>query len=219
MQLVIDCSSHTLLPIKQYREQWSLPENFSVALFEPKDYTGLARINDAGAEMQSLRDAVLNDLPKQIGVADALNQVDRLIQVFDQHLTLINPTVQLKQVEIDFAVAGFGDMTRAWLYAIIPAVTSQQDKPSFTQVYSDWLTQSIRVSSQVHEYPYHQDTWQIQILNNVYGRFGLQVKRGGKVDYVADAIYTCPAEGFMFSLLKDVTSQLWITLSDNHTKL
>ena len=212
MELVINYVSHTLFPIKQYREQWSLPDKFGVALFEPKDYTGLARINDAGAEMQTLRDAVLEGIPTQIAVADALNPVDRLIQVFDQQLTHINPKVQLKQVEIDFAVAGYGDMTRAWLYAIIPAVTSQQAKPAFAQVYADWLNQSIRISSQIHEYAHHNETWQIQILNNVYGRFGLQVKRGEQVDYVADAIYTCPAEGFMFALLKDVADQLWNVL-------
>ncbi len=212
MELIINNEVHMLVPVKQYREKWNLPDNFGIGLFEPKDYTGLARINDAGAEMQSLRDAVLKAIPAHIALADALNQVDTLVQTFDQQLTHINPKVQLKQVEIDFAVAGFGDMTRAWVYAVIPTKTSQQEKPSFAQAYAEWLNQSIRISSQIHDYPYQNDTWHIQILNNVYGRFGMQVNRSEATDYVADGIYTCPAEGFMFALFKDVADQLWNAL-------
>jgi hypothetical protein len=57
MKLLIDGISHTFMPIRAFRTAHNLPPEFGVALFEPKDYTGLGSINRAGAEERRARDS------------------------------------------------------------------------------------------------------------------------------------------------------------------
>ena len=82
MQVTVDGQVHDFIPIKVYREAHSLPPTFSIALFEPKDFTGLAAIDKSGAAMNKLRQAILNTLPQSFTLKDALALVDTLQAVF-----------------------------------------------------------------------------------------------------------------------------------------
>lgn len=198
--------THTLIPIRVFRAQHGLPDNFGVACFEPKDYTGLAAINQASAELQSLRDCVLQDVPSPPPLMSLLSHVDRLQEKFETELREINPRIGLGEPEIEFAVAGFGDVCRAWAYALIRARGGTQ--PDFATVYMEWLNDSVRISSQAHTYHHHSDAWTICVLNTIYGRIGLEIETPDSTLYIADAIYACPADGFMASLLQEVAERL-----------
>lgn len=213
MKLMIDDTERDFVPIKVFREQYGLPETFGVAQFEPKDYHGLGSLDKAGANLNELREHILQVIPDQITLPDLMPFIDHIQLQFQTDLFNINEAIALKDVEIEFAVAGFGDVLRRMIYQMIPAKASQQDMPSFENIYGDWVNDSIRISSQIHEFQHRGETWQIQVINQVYGRVGLQVTTAYDVVYVADGVYLCPAEGFMYTLLKDVIHKIWIAIA------
>jgi len=209
MKLIIDDTEQNLIPIKDFRATHNLPDNFGIAQFEPKDFEGLGSLDNAGGEMNTLRENILNLIPESIGVAELMRFIDHLQLQFQTDLFAINDAVELQDVEVEFAVAGFGDVLRSMMYKMIPAKANQQDMPSFEVIYAGWLNDSVRVSSQTHEYQHNDKTWQIQVINNVYGRVGLRVEMDDTVTYIIDGVYSCPAEGFMYTLLKDLTYKIW----------
>lgn len=209
MKLRINGTLQELTPIKAFREAHQLPESFRVSLFEPKDYAGLGSIEQAGSTMNSLRDNVLNMIPTRITLPDLIEFVDFLQLQFQSDLFNINDMIALHDVEVEFAVAGFGDVLRTMIYAMIPAHTSKQEMPSFEAIYYGWINDSVRVSSQIHLYAHQGNEWQIQVINHVYGRAGLVILAGDESYYVSDGLYLCPAEGFMYTLLKDIALKLW----------
>ena len=85
--------------------------------------------------------------------------------------------------------------------------------PSFDGLYYGWVNNSVRVSRQVHEMQQMGKMWKIQVINHVYGRAGLRIDINGHVVYVADGSYLCPADGFMYTLLKDVSLKIWSALN------
>jgi hypothetical protein len=163
MRLVIEGQSRELIALKVFREAHHLPDTFSVALFEPKDFTGLAAIDKAGNELNQLRQGILDSVPQSLTIANALTQADTLQAVFRNGLYGINTVVGLKTVEVEYAVAGFGDVLRNWLYALIRA-RSTNSSPDFFQIYAEWLNASMRLSQQIHAYPHQDQTWQINII-------------------------------------------------------
>lgn len=209
MKLKISGNDQTLIPIKEFRETHTLPDSFSVGFFEPKDFEGLGSLDNAGAEMNQLRHNILDLTPKSIDVPHLTRFIDHLQLQFQMDLFNINDAVSLKDAEVEFAVAGFGDVLRTMMYKMIPAKANKQDMPSFESIYYAWLNDSVRVSSQQHEYTHNDQVWRIQVINHVYGRIGLQVQTVDDISYVADGVYECPAEGFMFTLLKDLTYKIW----------
>jgi len=209
MKLIIDSAEQTLIPIEQFRESHELPESFGITHFEPKDFEGLGSLDKAGAEMNQLRDNILKLIPKTIDIPQLMRFIDHLQLQFQTDLFAINDSISLKDVEVDFAVAGFGDVLRSMMYKMIPAKANKQDMPSFESIYAGWLNDSVRVSSQIHDYKHEDETWKIQVINHVYGRVGLRVESGESVTYIADGIYLCPAEGFMYKLLKNLTYKIW----------
>ncbi|MCI0709329.1 MAG: hypothetical protein L0154_04120 [Chloroflexi bacterium] len=212
MHLTTDGESHEFINVKAYRQQHGLPETFSVALFEPKDFTGLAAIDKAGAEMNELRQAILDTVPEKLTIANVLATADTLQELFRNGLYGINERIGLKVVEVEYAVAGFGDVLRNWVYALIRAQSARVEPPDFQQVYHDWLNSSARLSQRVHDYDHRQQQWQVQIVNNAYGRVGLRVQRGDMVDYVDDGVYACPAEGYMTVLLAEIAARFAVGL-------
>ena len=209
MKLVIDDTEHDLLPIKTFREQHNLLGTFGIAQFEPKNYEGLGRLDKAGSDMNDLRDHVLQLIPDSITIQELMGFIDHIQFQFQTDLFNINEAISLKDVEVEFAVAGFGDVLRSMIYKMIPAKASKQEMPAFEGIYYGWINDSVRVSSQIHKYPHHSEIWHIQVINHVYGRAGLKVQRSDEVVYIEDGHYLCPAEGFMYALLKDVTHKIW----------
>lgn len=208
MRLIVAGQLQNFVPLKTYREVHHLPDSFSVALFEPKDFAGLAAIDKGGAEMNELRQGMLNSIPETFSLVDALTLADTLQAVFRNGLYGINETIGLKVVEVEYAVAGFGDVLRDWIYGLIRSQSTQSAVPQFQQIYMDWLNSSTRLSQQVHDYQCNAETWHIKVINNAYGRVGLRVQRGDTVDYVQDGVYACPAEGYMTTLLAEITAHL-----------
>ena len=60
MQLLIEGELRQFVPIKNFRQQFDLPDAFGISMFEPKDYTGLGQIDSAGPELNVVRRAVLD---------------------------------------------------------------------------------------------------------------------------------------------------------------
>lgn len=212
MKLKIDGVEQILIPIKEFREDYDLADKFGIVQFEPKDYEGLGSLDNAGVQMNQLRLNVLNSVPDSIQIQMVMSLIDQLQITFQNELYAINDAVSLRDVEVEFAVAGFGDVLRSMIYQTMLFINDKQDMPSFWAVYGDWLNNSVRISTQVHQYKYQSEIWEIQIINHVYGRVGLQVTIGDKVIYLMDSVYVCPAEGFMVNLLKDISDKIRIAL-------
>jgi hypothetical protein len=209
MRLIIQGSLHEFIPIKQFRQQQQLPDDFGVAWFEPKDFTGLAALDHAGTALNHVRQHVLAALPTSIKVTQLPSVLDRLQQRFQSELNAINDQVGLKEVEIEYAVAGFADVNQALLYELLRQPKTSAAKPDFAIIYRTWLNHSVRVSSTIHAMTHNQCHWSIQIVNHAYGRVGLIIHiENDQTYYVQDSTYTCPAEGFMFTLLAELANSI-----------
>jgi hypothetical protein len=208
MQLVIEGEARDFIPIKDFRARFHLPPDFGVARFEPKDYTGLGRIDRAGAELNAVRQAVLAAIPARMPLQGWMEFLPSLTNLFREKLYEINPQVGLKDVEIDFAVAGFGDVCQALLYAMLRARAAGRPFPAFQQVYSEWLNSSVKVYGEVYEYAHEGQVWRVRLVAQAYGRAGLIVDTGDATHYVYDPSLACPAEGYMATLLSDTAARI-----------
>ena len=208
VQLQVANDLHTFTPVKAFRQTYQLPADFGVALFEPKDYSGLGRVDQAGAELNIVRQAVLDALPAQMPLFAWLDFIPSLAQLFQNKLDEINPEVGLKNVEIEYAVAGFRDVMLDFLYAMLRARSASEPMPDFRQVYFKWLSSTVRISSDTHHYIHEGEMWAVQIVNHAYGRTGLVVWTPQDTHYIQDSAQGCPAEGFMSSLLTDVAKRI-----------
>src|SRR5215468_10465901 len=110
MLLTINGEAHQLVPIKDFRLAFDLPPEFGVALFELKDYAGLGRIDRAGADLNNVRAALLDALPDHMTAPGWLTFLPDYARFFESKLYEINAQVGLKDVEIEFAVAGLSDV-------------------------------------------------------------------------------------------------------------
>ncbi|MGB1286874.1 MAG: hypothetical protein ACPG7F_10105 [Aggregatilineales bacterium] len=207
MQLTIQGQTCDFIPIKNFRVIYGFSENFGIALFEPKDFTGLATIDHAGGHLRDLHAALLNNIPAAIDLSAIMPLTDRLRAEFRAGLYGINSEINLKPEEVEFAVAGFGDVMQALVYAVIPAIQTG-NTPDFDVIYQHWLNNSIRISATIHDYQHEDTVWQVQIINHAYGRMGLQIKTETEVIYVADGVYVCPAQGYMHGLLRDLAKKI-----------
>ncbi len=208
MRLTIEGQSHDFIPIKAFRARFDLPPEFGVASFEPKDYTGLGRIDRAGAELNTVRLAVLEAIPAQMPLQNWMAFLPELTALFRRKLYDINPHVGLKDVEIEFAVAGFGDVCQALLYAMLRAGAGGIPLPDFHQIYGEWLDSSVRIFGETYEYGHAGQTWRVRLVAHAYGRAGLIVDTGAETHYVYDPSLGCPAEGYMAALLSDVAERI-----------
>ncbi len=206
MELLISGTRRSFVPIRQYRAQHELPTEFGVALFEPKDYADLGSIDGAGAgaALNKLRAAVLAAIPPKIVLPDLVATAEMLASVFRAQMYAINDVVNLNPVEIEFAAAGFADVTQNYAYALLRARLSRAEPPPFMAIYGAWLESSARLATTAHAYAHRGAVWGVQVVSHAYGRAGLAVERGGQVDYLADGVLACPADGFMAGLLREV---------------
>lgn len=202
MRLTIDGVSRPFVPIRAFREAHHLPLEFGVALFEPKDFAGLGRIDQAGAELNGVRAAVLAAIPARLTIQQWFAFAPELTRLFTDQLYAINAKINLRDVEIEFAAAGFADVCQAVIYAVMRARGAEP--PPFEAIYGEWLDQTARVSQTVHAY----GGWQVQIVTHAYGRAGMIVRGSAETFYVQDSSLGCPAEGYMASLLADVAARI-----------
>ena len=207
MKLTIEGIPFDLIAIKDFRAKHDLPGTFNIALFEVKDYAGLGRIDSAGAALNQLRTAVIDALPKQLLPLNWLSILPDITHVFEKQLYQINDQVGLRDVEIEFAVAGFSDALQAYAYAFAYATTTRTPLPDFQAVYSEWLNGTVKVFTQEHSYILDDESCTIQVIAHAYGRIGLLI-RAAEIYAVYDPILACPAEGFMTSLLTEVAAHM-----------
>jgi hypothetical protein len=209
MQLILDGQRRNLIEIQDFRTQFGLPENFGIALFSPKDYSGMGSLQGAGAALNQLKQEMLAATPQQLSLQQWLILLPQFQEKFRQKLTEINDQVGLKAVEIDFAMAGFGDVCQAFIYTALQAKAENKPWPQFQVVYQNWLDDSVRVFPEVHRYQWQDEQWQIRVFAHAYGRAGL-ITETSPTDtfYLHDPALGCPAEGFMENLLYEITKQI-----------
>jgi hypothetical protein len=218
MQLQIEGQVQRFVPIKNFRETFDLPVTFGISMFDSKDLTGLGQIESAGAaELNIVRQALLDAIPTVMPLEDWLAFLPHLERLFENKLHEINPEIGLKTVEIDYAVGGFSDVCQKLIYAMIRARAQDGSMPDFREVYTEWLSDSVRITSTVHSYIHEGDVWAVQIVYTAYGRTGLVVWMDNHTHYVVDNQYGCPAEGFMLSLLSEVATRIIIAADVNNT--
>lgn len=208
MELVIENVSCAFVPIKDFRAQRHLAADFGVALFEPKDYSGLGRVDSAGAKLNAIRPYITCALPAEMPLNEWIAFLPHLTASFRSRLYDINAEVGLKDVEIDYAVAGFSDVCTALVYSMLRARAAGEPAPTFRQVYAAWLNSTVKISNTVHSYVHEGETWQVQIINQAYGRVGLMITMRQGTYYVQDGALGCPAEGFMLLLLSEVAERM-----------
>ncbi|PJF32313.1 MAG: hypothetical protein CUN51_01405 [Candidatus Thermofonsia Clade 1 bacterium] len=213
MELVIEGVLRAFVLISTFRAEHGLLSTFGVALFEPKDFSGLGRIDQAArtGALQQLHERVLEQTPSNLPVLEWLEAIERLTYFFEAGLRAANAQIGLREAEIGFAVSGFADALSAYAYAALRATTEQHPLPRFSDIYSQWCANSVRLSQTRHVYAHGESVWQVQIVYTVYGRVGLVVQTDQARHYVADGQYTCPAEGFMRRLMEAVAAKISTT--------
>jgi hypothetical protein len=212
MQLSIDGQLHTLIDIKDFRAQFGLPQNFGISYFEPKDYSGLGSVEQAGADLNAVSSQILEAIPRQLDRLALLPLVDSLCSQFRESLYGINDRIRLREDEVEFAVAGFADVLWAVAYALIENRSSGTRVVDFNAIYFGWVNASTRVSSRVHVFDHDASPMNIRVINTAYGRAGLVVDTGDALHYVRDGMLACPAEGFMLHLLHDITNRIMLAV-------
>lgn len=210
MQLTVDGVSQVFIDIAAFRSQYHLPPDFGVTCFEGKDWASVGRIGNSGQMLNRMRAAVLDAVPAHIPFERLADVLHSLGDVFRAQLESINDSIGLKQVEIDFACAGFDDVLQSAHYAWVRARIAKSLPPTFEALYQEWLDSSARLSSQVHEYQYGEAVWHVRVVNTVYGRAGIAISLDdGRTVYVHDSVLACPAEGFMVHLLKQTYEKIY----------
>lgn len=207
MELFIDNEQRSLIEIKKFREEWNLPDSFSIDLYESKDFENTGKL-EKDTELEHLTQAVMEMVPDHITLNNMLTVIDRITLVFKQNFALINETINLKTVEIDFATAGFQDVLYNLYYKLLEARTQGKNDADFEKIYALWLNDSVRVTRNAHNYVYQDQTWQVQSINTIYGRVGLKVTTPDGIYYVHDPKLACPAESYMYRLLKRVSAKI-----------
>ncbi len=208
MKLVIGGVERELQSIEAFRQAHNLPPNFSIDHFEPKDYSGLGSIEGAGAEMNSLYQVIIDTVPASLTLPQLVTLVDELDLLFRVRLYEINNVIGLRTAELEFAVAGFSDVLHSLVYAVAHAKAAATALPPFPAVYANWLNTTVRISANVYHYQHEGKVWQVQVINNAYGRIGVMASCGEAIYYLYDPTLACPAEGFMYRLLADVGNRI-----------
>jgi hypothetical protein len=116
--------------------------------------------------------------------------------------------VGLKRSEIEYAVIGFGQVCQSFVHQLVVSRMKNQPIPMFTDIYTQWLSHSIRCIQSPFSYRHYGQMWKIHVVAHAFGRVGMIIHMNNETHYVWDAMLSCPAEGFMYSLLRDVIRQL-----------
>ncbi|MCB0225481.1 MAG: hypothetical protein KDI02_17465 [Anaerolineae bacterium] len=214
MQLTLNGQKHPFTPIQTFRKKWTLPDDFTLAAFEPKDWT-VGSMDGAGQSLLNMKQAVVDAVPAQLSWSTLPATAGQITDFFRRQLALVNQTVGLQDIEVDFAVAGFGDVLAAVVYDLIRLKQIYQgdmaqicQKFDFSAVYQRWLDDSVRVSAATHTYLYAGRQFTLRTVYNAYGRVGLEVLTPHGLEYVDDGSLACPAANYMRDLSRDVAAAL-----------
>lgn len=208
MELVINHNRQNLIPVRKFRADYLLPDNFGVSLFEPKNFAGLGHIDGAGEALDILRTAIIEAMPPRLTALPTFDFLEHIARLFENTMNAVNPLIGLRDVEIGYAVSGFNDILNSWLYDAIRATQTNTTATPFNTLYADWLANSGRRSEKMYTYSYQADEWKIRFLYNAYGRVGFQVDMPNQTVYIQDTVYICPAEGFIHQLTRDMVNKL-----------
>lgn len=222
MQLTLNGQRQKFIPLTAFRNQWDLPPEFAVAYFEPKEWQGLGSLEGSGQALPVLRQRLLEAIPQTVSLTELIPQVQALTDCFHQELAAINPQIGLREVEVEFAVAGFADVMQSVAYNLIQLSHTYHHNPiqiktrfDFSALYQNWLDASTRVSATTHTYLHGHITYQIQIIYNAYGRVGLKVTVAAEVYHVFDPALACPAANYMLDLCSAAAQSLCDALTLN----
>ncbi len=212
MQLTLNGALRDFLPLATFRAQWCLPDDFSLARFAPKGWAGLGSLEHGGAGLARIRQIVISAVPAAIPLNRLRDQALALSGLFFSQLQLANADIGLRDLEVDFAAAGFQDVLEATAMRLIQLshlhqrdLTHIQSHFDFEAVYQGWLDASARVHEQAHPYAHHNTNLTVRVAHNPYGRIGLEVMVNDETFYVADPALACPAAGYMYELGADVS--------------
>lgn len=222
MQLAIDGQRQTFIPLATFRSQQGLPTDFAVAYFEPKEWQGLGSLDGSGSALPLVRQRVLAAIPPSVLLTELIFQAQALTACFQRELTAINRQIGLREVEVEFAVAGFADVMQSVAYTLIQLSHTHQhnlaqikEQFDFSSLYQNWLDASARVSTPPRIYLHEGVSCQVQIIYNAYGRVGLKVTTADEVYYVSDPALACPAATYMFDLCSAAAQSLCDALTLN----
>lgn len=207
MRLTIDGIPYTFVPIKEFRAAHNLPPAFGINLFEAKDYAGLGRIDAAGSHLNALRDNIIEALPPRLPPMQWLNEVAAVTRQFQKYLYHINDHVGLRDVEVEFAVAGFSDVLQVYAYALARAEAARSPIPDFRVLYEEWLFGTAKVFNERHAYMIDDQPCTVRVVAHAYGRIGLLI-HAAQTYAVYDPVLACPAEGFMSGFLAEITHHM-----------
>ncbi|MCL4301880.1 MAG: hypothetical protein KJ077_39660 [Anaerolineae bacterium] len=220
MQLTIDGQPHTFIPLAAFRREEGLPEEFTLAYFEPKDWQGLGTLDGSGKALAALRQRMLEAVPAAVTLAELIPQIQALADHFHAELTAINQQIGLREVEVEFAVAGLADVLQSVAYQLVQLSHTYRHDPSqvqahfdFSGLYQNWLDASVRVSATTQIYTHQNVMYQVRVIYNPYGRVGLKVEVAGEVYYVTDLALACPALHYMQDLCSAMAQALCTALT------
>jgi len=211
---MIDGQPREFISVKVFRAEMGLSSDFGMELFMPKDYSGLGSTHHASAALQSVRQAILEAVPRQPPQSWLASTLALQIQ-FRKDLVAVNESIGLKGSEIEFAAMGFGEVLQAFVYALLQAQMKQTPPPSFSDVYQHWLNGTVAVSRATYFHRTQEPPWRIQLVRTAYGRCGLIIHTSCETHYVHDPVHSCPVESFMVSLLSDVAACFVVALKQN----
>lgn len=219
MQLTLNGQKCSFTPIQTFREKWYLPRSFALDTFEPKDWT-VGSMEGAGRELVGMRQTLVDAVPAQLTWVELPELAIRLADRFREQMEAINPQINLQQVEIDFAAAGFRDIIDAAVYTLLRLKQLHRNDLDkirsgfdFSTIYQTWLDDSARISTTPHTFQRDNTQFTVRTVYNVYGRVGLEVQTPSGVEYVVDWALACPAAGYMYDLCRDVTAAMVRALS------
>ncbi|MBA3531837.1 MAG: hypothetical protein H0T73_07960 [Ardenticatenales bacterium] len=215
MELLIENQRRTLEPLGTFRRQWGLPESFGVAYFEPKEWDGLGTMDGSREALATLQARVVAAVPALVKASDLLREVERLTALFHREFDEANAQVGLRDVEVEYAVAGFENVLQSVAsHLVLLAYTHHADPEQireafdFSALYHNWLDGTARVSFTVHPYEHGNHRFEVRMLNDAYGRVGMEVRVADEVHYVLDTSLACPAARYMKTLCETVAQPL-----------
>jgi hypothetical protein len=78
----------------------------------------------------------------------------------------------------------------------------------FDTIYQQWLDDSVQLATKQYRYIHEGRQFELFVVNNAYGRVGMEVHIEGTCTYVLDTSLACPAANYMKDLCRDVTEAL-----------
>jgi hypothetical protein len=217
MQLTLNGLTYEFMALGTFRAQWNLPDEFCVAAFAVKEWSGLGKLDgNSGPGLAQIKQALVQAVPHSLTVKQMLLTLNPMLtEVFCHELVRANHQIGLREVEVEFAVAGFYDVLQATAYRLIHLnheargdLARLRADFDFATVYQRWLDGSARVATQVSPYTQGDMVFKVQVVSNPYGRIGLAVTVNELTYYVSDPALACPAANFMRSLCEEVVQAM-----------